>query len=225
LFSLAFIAMLAAMLGVRDALFWFGNAAVAAATVAADLTGYKTEASGLMVLCQCLIAFPVFSVMTIRATQETPFRPGDAKTLEEEFAVYGYPSWFFKAIRIVKSSFAILVVVGIVWTPGLVLGAGGILVLMIGAVFSHIKVGDPAQKSVPSFTLGCMCACMLVAYSRGCAEATQGALPPSAFATEFGRRTAFLTMVVVFAALVFQMVMSECLAPKAAAAREPLLPS
>merc|ERR1712232_1393185 len=169
------------------------------------------EASGLVVLCQCLVAFPVFSVMTIRATQETPFRPGTAKTLEEEFAVYGYPSWFFKAIRVVKSSFAILIVVGIVWTPALVVGAGGILILMIGAVGSHIKVCDPVQKSVPSFTLGCMCACMLIAHAHGCniyAELAQDTQPPSVFGTEFGRRTAFLTMVVAFVVMVLQMVVT-----------------
>merc|ERR1712232_634049 len=130
------------------------------------------EASGLVVLGQCLVAYPVFSVMTIRATQETPFRPGDAKTLEEEFAVYGYPSWFFKSIRITKASLAVILVIGLVWTPGLLVGAGGILVLMIGAVGSHIKVGDTVQKSVPSFTLGCMCASMLWALSQNCVMVT-----------------------------------------------------
>jgi hypothetical protein len=226
-FSLAFIAMVSTVLHVKDAIFWLGNVAVAAAMVAAVWTGHKTEAAGLLVLCQCLVAFPVFSVMTIRATQETPFRPGDAKTLEEEFAVYGYPTWFFKVIRVTKASLAVFLVLGLVWPKGLLVGAGGILVMMIGAVGSHIKVGDPMQKSVPSFTLGCMCACMLVAYAFGCAHVAvaKGAGPPSTFAAKFGRETAFATMMVAFMVCVCQMVVSECLTPKVTSAREALLPS
>merc|ERR1712232_575256 len=78
---------------------------------------------------------------------------------------------------------------------------------MIGAVASHVKVKDPLQKSVPSFTLGCMCACILATYFNACAECgpESHSYPPALFATASGRWTAFLTMSVVFVVLVFQM--------------------
>eukprot|EP00928_Gymnodinium_smaydae_P022569 TRINITY_DN1890_c0_g1_i2.p1 TRINITY_DN1890_c0_g1~~TRINITY_DN1890_c0_g1_i2.p1 ORF type:complete len:437 (-),score=76.58 TRINITY_DN1890_c0_g1_i2:223-1473(-) len=208
-FSFAFAGMLAHVFGVKDNLLWIGNAAVALTSIGLGFGGLKAEATGLTVLCQCLVAFPVFSVMTIRATEETPFRPGEAKNLEQEFKVYGYPSWFFVTIRIVKSLCAVFLVVGIMWRPAVVVGAGGIAALMLGAVGSHIKVKDPWQKSVPSFTLGCMCACIITAYCKGWTAVTDGAYPPSVFATHGGREAALVTMVIVFAICVFQMVLAE----------------
>merc|ERR1719350_52488 len=100
------------MLGVQDVCFWLANVLVGGATAYCALYQGKADASGVVVLCQCFVAFPVFSVMTIRASEETPFRPGDTKTLEEEFTAYGYSSRFCLAIRIIKSFFAVSLIVG-----------------------------------------------------------------------------------------------------------------
>mmetsp|Transcript_70177 Transcript_70177/g.124911 ORF Transcript_70177/g.124911 Transcript_70177/m.124911 type:complete len:426 (-) Transcript_70177:66-1343(-) len=232
-FCVVFVSMLATIAGppeTKDVIFWCGNGAIGVATLAAELAGYKDIAGGLMVVCQCLVAFAPFTVMTVRATQATPFRPGGAKTLKEEFEAYGYPSWFYWFIRIVKPLFAISLVVGLLpmITDATLVGAGGILVLMIGAVGSHVKVGDPIQKSVPSFTLGLMSICILATYLHGCTKITSHLLtktPPMIYASESGRWTAFLSMSVVFAILVCQMVTSEMMTSKTAEAREALLSS
>jgi len=195
------------MEAIIDALFWFvgmSGAILIQVFIALDQRG---AASGIVVLTQCFLAFAPFSVMTVRASQETNFRPGGAKNLEQEFAAYGYPSWFFKFVRITKSSFALFIVVGLVWKPALVVGAAGIFVLMLGAVASHIKVLDGPLKSVPSFTLGCMSASILYAYKVGFAcHYTRGEIIlPAVFATENVRGAICLTMVVFFMGLVFQM--------------------
>jgi hypothetical protein len=52
-----------------------------------------------------------------------------------------------------KISLAFLLLLGIV-VPGVTkLAAAGIAVLMLGAVAMHVKVGDPARRSAPAFSL------------------------------------------------------------------------
>jgi len=195
------------MEAIIDALFWLTGMSFAIGIQVLILLSQEDAASGLVVLTQCMLAFAPFSVMTVRASQETNFRPGGAKNLEEEFAAYGYPSWFFKFVRITKSSFALFLVVGLVWTPAMVIGAAGILVLMVGAVISHIKVLDGPLKSVPSFTLLCMSASILYAYKLLSAEPIEDGpkFPLAIFATERVRGAICLSMVVFFMGLVFQM--------------------
>jgi hypothetical protein len=43
--------------------------------------------------------------------------------------------------------------VGIWYTPVVRPAAIGMLILMIGAISMHVKVGDPAQRSLPAFTM------------------------------------------------------------------------
>jgi hypothetical protein len=165
-FSAAFLPMLASSIlpGLEDEFLWRGSLCMAVAAVVLAYTGHSDYAEGVAVIIQAVVALVPFSVMTVRAEQETPFRPPGAKNLEDEFQAYGYPSWFCKVFRVVKASVALVVAVGIVWTPATVAGASGILLFMIAAVLSHIKVQDPPQKSVPSGTLLLMCIVLLMAY-------------------------------------------------------------
>ena len=82
----------------------------------------------------------------------------------EEFKTYGLPNWFVWVIGFLKVSLALMLLISI-WVPSLrVVSAGGIIVLMLGAVIMHIKIKDPMKKSLPAFTFLVLSA-MVVAYS------------------------------------------------------------
>lgn len=73
--------------------------------------------------------------------------------MREEFAHYGLPPWSLALVGTLKVTFAVLLVVGI-WLPSLaIVGAGGLAVMMLGAVVMHVKVHDPSKKSLPAATL------------------------------------------------------------------------
>lgn len=106
----------------------------------------------LTILIQIFIACAMFDVWLIRYDKPQRARGGDAKTMIEEFRVYGLPDWFRNLIRVLKLSFGTLMIVGI-WIPTAALVAGsGLAVLMAGAIAMHIKVKDPALKSLPATT-------------------------------------------------------------------------
>lgn len=107
----------------------------------------------IVALSQLIIAFGIFNVWLVRADKPTAYRGGAARTLREEFAVYGLPGWFMELVRVLKLTCATLLLAGI-WMPSLTLyGAVGMAVLMAGAVAMHAKVKDALSKTVPAGAL------------------------------------------------------------------------
>lgn len=101
-------------------------------------------------LFQAIIALGLLNVWLIRFNKSTAYRGGEARTLLEEFAVYGLPAWFCYFVGVLKISAAIALLLGFIF-PKLVLPAAGlIVVLMIGAVAMHFKVKDSIKKAVPA---------------------------------------------------------------------------
>lgn len=102
---------------------------------------------------QLLIAAGIVNVWILRSGKATAFRPDGAKSLREEFSHYGYPDWVRIGVGTAKLTLAALLVVGI-WFPPLAAGAGvAMALLMLVAVVSHVRVGDPLMKSVPALTM------------------------------------------------------------------------
>jgi hypothetical protein len=65
------------------------------------------------------------------------------------FARFGYPLWFMYAVGLLQLVGAVLL-----WVRGYVAyGALLLAVLMVGAVGSHLRAGDPALMPVPAFVL------------------------------------------------------------------------
>ena len=111
-----------------------------------------------ILIIQIVIALGILNVWLLRYGKSTSWRGGEAKNMEEEFAVYGLPPWSVKAIGALKILFAVLLIVG-VWFPVVTTPAAvGLGILMLGAVAMHVKVKDPLQKSLPAFTLLVLCA-------------------------------------------------------------------
>ncbi|MEP2772062.1 MAG: DoxX family protein [Fulvivirga sp.] len=99
---------------------------------------------------KCIIGLSVLNVWLIRSSQSTQWRGADAQNIKEEFAAYGLPSWFMVVVGTLKVVLSIGLMASI-WYPMLELYcAGGIAVLMLGAVGMHIKVSDPLKKSFPA---------------------------------------------------------------------------
>lgn len=184
----------------EDMIYWAANAFLAFLILFGIIID-SDDAAGCVVIGQCIVAFSVFTVMTVRYNAETSFRGGDAKTLEEEFEVYGYPPWACKVVRIVKTSLAVLLILGLVYPPVMPYGAFGILALMVGAAVSHMKVGDHWYKSVPSATLGLLCLCMLIAYMTDNAGVTDPTSIFACFATWIARLLLFAAMTFVCGAM------------------------
>ena len=106
----------------------------------------------LVTLIQLFVAIAMLDVWLIRYNSPGRFRGGEAKTMVEEFQVYGLPDWLRQVVRVLKLSFGALMVIGI-WVPELAVLAGiGLAILMVGAVSMHLKVKDPLYKALPSFS-------------------------------------------------------------------------
>lgn len=102
---------------------------------------------------QIIVGLGLLNVWLVRPRTSTAYRGGDAKSLKEEFAVYGLPDWAFYVVGALKVASAIALIVG-VWVPGIVrLPAAVVAVLMVGALVMHVKVKDPWSKSLPALSL------------------------------------------------------------------------
>ena len=103
---------------------------------------------------QILIAVAMLDVWLIRYNRPGFSRGGNAKTMAEEFRVYGLPDWFRNLIRFLKLSAGALMVLGIWWSECALVSGFGLTVMMIGAMTMHFKVKDPIYKALPSFFFG-----------------------------------------------------------------------
>ena len=99
---------------------------------------------------QCVIALGLLNVWVLRSHKATAYRGGNARTLREEFAVYGLPGWFCSVVGALKIGVAFALILGL-WYPIFVVPASALLVfLMLGAVVMHAKVADPITKAIPA---------------------------------------------------------------------------
>ena len=65
-----------------------------------------------IVLINVIVSLSILNVWLLRFNNQTPYRGGDSKTLEE-FHFYGLPTQFMYLIGITKVILAILLIVGI----------------------------------------------------------------------------------------------------------------
>ena len=102
---------------------------------------------------QIIAALGLLNVWLLRFGRSTAYRGGEARTMSEEFAVYGLPAWSTYVIGILKVGSALCLIAGI-WLPRIVLPAALLVgVLMLGALAMHLKVRDPLKKSLPALVM------------------------------------------------------------------------
>tara|TARA_Y100001970_G_scaffold270583_1_gene364655 strand:- start:346 stop:693 length:348 start_codon:yes stop_codon:yes gene_type:complete len=71
--------------------------------------------------------------------------------IKKEFAAYGYPTWFRDLIGILKISFTTMLHSN--YNEVVLIGSTGILILMTGAVITHIKVKSEFRKYIASVSM------------------------------------------------------------------------
>ena len=102
---------------------------------------------------QIAVAAGLLNVWLLRFQRRTPYRGGDARSMREEFAVYGLPGWFRYLIGTLKVGSALCLVAGL-WLRFLVFPAALLIaILMLGALAMHLKIRDPLKKSVPALVM------------------------------------------------------------------------
>ena len=77
------------------------------------------------------------------------------KNIIEEFRFYQYPEWLRDLVGIFKISFVIMLMREDVFFVKI--GAVGIMILMFGAMITHLKVKNPFLKMLPSIVLFALC--------------------------------------------------------------------
>ena len=102
-------------------------------------------------IVQMTIDTVIFCVWTIRFNRDTNYRGGNAKSMREEFRVYGLPDWELPLVGSTKRALAVTLVAGI-WSPLPVKTAALFMAaLMAGAVYMHRRVRpDHISKAIPA---------------------------------------------------------------------------
>lgn len=119
----------------------------------------------LAIACQAVIALTVISVWTVRYNRATAWRGGTARSMPEEFKIYGLSDSVLVITRITKIMLATLLLAGIWMSPVASVAALGMAGLMSIAVIMHLKVRDELRKSLPAFAM--LILCLIVVYEHG----------------------------------------------------------
>lgn len=107
---------------------------------------------------EMLAGLGLLNVWLVRPQMATPFRGGTARTLREEFTAYGLPSAAFYLVGALKV-LAGLTFLAALWVPMPARFAAMLVaVLMVGALAMHVRVHDPASRSLPAVVMLAMCA-------------------------------------------------------------------
>jgi hypothetical protein len=103
---------------------------------------------------QLVVGLGLLNVWLVRPSSPTAYRGGGARSLKEEFAVYGLPSFAFYVVGGLKIASSLVLIAG-VWVEELpvTIAAGVVAVLMLGAIAMHVKVGDAPKKAAPAATM------------------------------------------------------------------------
>lgn len=114
-----------------------------------------------IIALKLIVAISLLNVWLLQSKKPTRWRGGDAKTILEEFAVYGLPAWMCYVVGFLKVTLSIGLIMSI-WFP--VYGdylALGLSVLLLGSIIMHLKISDPLMKSFPA---ALFLACCLAIY-------------------------------------------------------------
>ena len=111
---------------------------------------------------QLVVGVGLLNVWLVRSRSATAYRGGSATSLQDEFAVYGLPSFAFYVVGALKVASAIVLIGGVWFALPVRLAAGVIAGLMVGALLMHIKVSDPAKKAVPATIMLVLSAAIVV---------------------------------------------------------------
>ncbi len=113
----------------------------------------QTAMQTIIQVFQIVVAIGLLNVWLLRFRRRTAYRGGDARSMPEEFAVYGLPAWSTYVVGTLKVGAACCLIAGL-WMRITVFPAALVIsFLMLGALAMHLKVRDPLKKSLPALSI------------------------------------------------------------------------
>lgn len=98
-----------------------------------------------------IVSLSILNVWLIQPKKSTIWRGGNAKTIIEEFKVYGLSKSFCYFIGFLKVSLALILLASIQFEALTLIGSLGLATLLVASVIMHLKVKDKLYKSFPAF--------------------------------------------------------------------------
>ena len=108
-----------------------------------------THISALLTMCKTILGISIFFVWVVRY-----------KNITEEFKGYYYPYWFRDFTGILMLSFSAMIMKN--KTELIILGCLGIIIQMLGALWTHYMVQNPLRKTIPAFAV--LGSCLFIVY-------------------------------------------------------------
>lgn len=103
------------------------------------------------IILKVIVGLSILNVWLLQFNKATKWRGGSAKTILEEFEVYGLSKQFCYVVGFLKVSLAVILLASIQFGNLTLIGSLGLAVLLLGSVIMHIKVSDELLKSFPAF--------------------------------------------------------------------------
>jgi hypothetical protein len=100
----------------------------------------------IIIVLKVIVSLSILNVWLIQPKKTTKWRGGNAKTIFEEFEVYG-----LSKSCLLKVSLALILLASIQFESLTFIGSLGLAVLLLGSIIMHIKVKDELFKSFPAF--------------------------------------------------------------------------
>ncbi|CAM3398750.1 DoxX family protein [Aequorivita lipolytica] len=105
----------------------------------------------IIIALKVIVGISILNVWLIQPKKPSKWRGGDAKTIVEEFEVYGLSKTFCYIIGFLKVSLALILLASIAFVNLTLIGSLGLAVLLLGSIIMHLKVKDELYKSFPAF--------------------------------------------------------------------------
>ena len=104
----------------------------------------------IIIALKIIVGLSILNVWLVQPQKNTRWRGGNAKTIVEEFKVYGLSKTFCYVIGFLKVGLALVLLASIKFEQLTLIGSLGLAVLLLGSVAMHIKVKDELYKSFPA---------------------------------------------------------------------------
>lgn len=105
----------------------------------------------ISIALKIIVSLSILNVWLIQPKKPTKWRGGNAKTILEEFEVYGLPKSLCYIVGFLKVSLALLLLASIKFEYLTLIGSLGLSILLLGSIIMHLKVKDEIYKSLPAF--------------------------------------------------------------------------
>jgi hypothetical protein len=103
------------------------------------------------IIFKIIVGLSILNVWLIQPNKATKWRGGNAKTIIEEFEVYGLSKHFCYLVGFLKVSLALILLASIQFETLTLIGSLGLAGLLLGSIIMHLKVNDKLIKSFPAF--------------------------------------------------------------------------